>query len=163
MSGLGQNRKSSMRANVFRCSPNNGHRQDTSACPFRAIKRLVQRNKFRKFRPAMRSPRRGCRSHCAASRIDRLGQKRFRAILKRLTLGFRIAVNPRLWLPRKPRVAHDSIRFATASPQALDLPLDHLQLEVGDRLGRVQILRAGLGAVHDGVAAVQPERILEIV
>jgi hypothetical protein len=29
--GLGQNR-----ANVFRCSPNNGHRQDTSACPFRA-------------------------------------------------------------------------------------------------------------------------------
>jgi hypothetical protein len=33
---MGQNRKSSMRANVFRCSPNNGHRQDTSACPFRA-------------------------------------------------------------------------------------------------------------------------------
>src|SRR5258705_14000229 len=25
----GQNRKSSMRAFVFRCSPNNGHRQDT--------------------------------------------------------------------------------------------------------------------------------------
>src|SRR6476619_848335 len=62
-----------------------------------------------------------------------------------------------------PWVAHDSIRFATASPPALDLPLDHLQFEVGDRLGRVQILRAGLGAVHDGVAAVQPERILEIV
>ncbi len=36
MSLLGQNRKSSMRANVFRCSPNNGHCQDTSACPFRA-------------------------------------------------------------------------------------------------------------------------------
>src|SRR5258708_13005754 len=34
---LGQNRKSSMRANVFRCSPNNGHRQETSACPFRAM------------------------------------------------------------------------------------------------------------------------------
>src|SRR5260370_37347579 len=34
--GLGQNRKSSMRANVFCCSSNNGHRQDTSACPFRA-------------------------------------------------------------------------------------------------------------------------------
>src|SRR6266403_4509269 len=32
----GQNRKSSMRAHVFRCSPNNGHRQDPSACPFRA-------------------------------------------------------------------------------------------------------------------------------
>src|SRR5204863_10077481 len=36
MSQMGQNRKSSMRANVFRCSPNNGHRQGTSACPFRA-------------------------------------------------------------------------------------------------------------------------------
>src|SRR5260370_14201775 len=33
---LGQNRKSSMRAYVFRCSPNNGHRQDTLAGPFRA-------------------------------------------------------------------------------------------------------------------------------
>src|SRR5258707_835145 len=37
MSGLGQNRKSSMGAYVFRCSPNNGHRQETSACPFRAM------------------------------------------------------------------------------------------------------------------------------
>src|SRR5260221_630228 len=36
MSAPGQNRKSSMRAYVFRCSLNNGHRQDTSACPFRA-------------------------------------------------------------------------------------------------------------------------------
>ena len=31
MSVLGQNRKSSMRAYVFRCSPNNGHRLDTIA------------------------------------------------------------------------------------------------------------------------------------
>ncbi len=33
---LGQKRKYSPRVDVFRCSPNNGHRQDTSACPFRA-------------------------------------------------------------------------------------------------------------------------------
>jgi hypothetical protein len=39
---MGQNRKSSLRANVFRCSPNNGHREDTSACPFRASKRLLR-------------------------------------------------------------------------------------------------------------------------
>src|SRR5207302_4332538 len=45
----------------------------------------------------------------------------------------------------------------------LDLPLDHLQLELGDGFGRVQALRAGLGAVHDGVAAVEPERVFEIV
>jgi hypothetical protein len=35
MSEMGQNRKSSMRANVFRCSPNNGHRRDPSVCPVR--------------------------------------------------------------------------------------------------------------------------------
>src|SRR5207237_6037806 len=36
MSQMGQTRKYSTRAHVFRCSPNNGHRQDTSACPVRA-------------------------------------------------------------------------------------------------------------------------------
>ena len=36
MSPLGQTRKYSTRANDFRCSPNNGHHQDTSACPFGA-------------------------------------------------------------------------------------------------------------------------------
>src|SRR6266404_9567970 len=46
---------------------------------------------------------------------------------------------------------------------ASDLTLDHLQLQLGNRLGRVEALRAGLGAVHDGVAAVEPERVLEIV
>ena len=36
MSQLGQKRKSSIRAHVFRCSPNNGHRSTRSACPFHA-------------------------------------------------------------------------------------------------------------------------------
>src|SRR3569833_1439336 len=45
----------------------------------------------------------------------------------------------------------------------LDLALDHLELELGDGFRRVEALRAGLGAVHDGVAAVEAERILEIV
>src|SRR5437016_82203 len=48
-------------------------------------------------------------------------------------------------------------------PFRLDLPLDQLEFELGDRLGRIEALRAGLGAVHDGVAAIEPERILEIV
>src|SRR5262249_720322 len=43
------------------------------------------------------------------------------------------------------------------------LPLDHHPLDLGDGLGRVEVLGAGLGAVHDGVAAVEAERILEIV
>src|SRR5580692_10818432 len=46
---------------------------------------------------------------------------------------------------------------------ASDLALDHLQLEIGNRLGRIEALWAGLGAVHDGVAAIEPERVLEIV
>src|ERR1700752_4737644 len=43
------------------------------------------------------------------------------------------------------------------------LPLDHHALDLGDRLGRIEALRAGLGAVHDGVTAIEAERILEIV
>src|SRR5579872_2967739 len=45
----------------------------------------------------------------------------------------------------------------------LDLPFDQLQLELGDRLGGIQPLGAGLGAIHDRVAAIEPERVLEIV
>src|SRR5262249_25782716 len=43
------------------------------------------------------------------------------------------------------------------------LPLDHHPLDLCDGLGRVEVLGAGLGAVHDGVAAVEAERILEVV
>src|SRR5258705_13539288 len=46
---------------------------------------------------------------------------------------------------------------------SLHLPRDHHLLDLGDRLGGIEALRAGLGAVHDGVAAVEPERILEVV
>jgi len=54
---------------------------------------------------------------------------------------------------------------AAASPdeRALHLPLDHHALDLGDGLGGVEALGAGLGAIHDGMAAVEPERILEIV
>src|SRR5690606_20627072 len=43
------------------------------------------------------------------------------------------------------------------------LPRQHQLLDLADRLGRVQALRAGPGAVHDRVAAVELERILEVV
>src|SRR5262249_18300092 len=43
------------------------------------------------------------------------------------------------------------------------LPLDHLLLDLGDCLRRIEMLRAGVGAIHDGVAAIEPERVLEIV
>ena len=41
--------------------------------------------------------------------------------------------------------------------------LDHQLLDLGNRLGRVEPLGAGLGAVQDGVAAVEAERVLQIV
>src|SRR4051812_36801733 len=44
-----------------------------------------------------------------------------------------------------------------------DLPLDHHPFDLGNGLRRVEVFRASLGAVHDGVAAVEAERILEIV
>ena len=43
------------------------------------------------------------------------------------------------------------------SPKA---PGHYQLLDLGDRLGRVEVLGTGVGAVHDGVAAVEPEGIL---
>src|SRR5436190_14244745 len=43
------------------------------------------------------------------------------------------------------------------------LAFDHHLLDFGDGLRGVQILRAGFGAVHDRMAAIQAERIFEIV
>src|SRR5690606_11461708 len=43
------------------------------------------------------------------------------------------------------------------------LALHHQLLDLADGLGRIEALGAGLGAVHDGVAAVEPERVLELV
>src|SRR5918994_142791 len=69
--------------------------------------------------------------------------------------------NPGFSQPAKmSRIALRSIR---ATARRLDLPLDHLQLEFGDGLRRVEALRAGLGAVHDRVAAVEPKRVFEVV
>ncbi len=43
------------------------------------------------------------------------------------------------------------------------LPFDEHLPDLGDGLGGVEALPAGLGAIHDGVAAVEPERVLKIV
>src|SRR5215212_227796 len=43
------------------------------------------------------------------------------------------------------------------------LPVHHGLLDLGDGLRGVKVLGAGLGAVEDGVAAVEPERIFEVV
>ena len=45
----------------------------------------------------------------------------------------------------------------------LPLPLDHFHLDVGDGFGRVEALGASLRAIHNGVAAIQSERVFQIV
>ena len=52
-SEMGQNRKSSMRANVFRFAPESGHRAMQSACPFRANNGLVSQQSGGRARPAL--------------------------------------------------------------------------------------------------------------
>src|SRR5215208_3210991 len=39
-------------------------------------------------------------------------------------------------------------------PTRSNRPLDHHLLDLGDRLRRIEMLGAGLGAVHDGVPAI---------
>src|SRR5262245_10210252 len=53
--------------------------------------------------------------------------------------------------------------FTTTCRSRSNRALDHHLLDLGDGLRRVEALGAGFGAVHDGVAAVEPERILELV
>src|SRR5829696_5239793 len=69
------------------------------------------------------------------------------------------------------------LAFGPASPRGVEgfrparpltrwpshLPRDHHLLDLGDGLCRVQALRAGVGAVHDRVAAIEPERIMQVV
>jgi len=44
-----------------------------------------------------------------------------------------------------------------------DAAFDHQFLDLGDGFGRIEALRAGLGAVQDGMATVKPERVFQIV
>src|SRR6185437_1170316 len=39
--------------------------------------------------------------------------------------------------------------------------LDHHLLDLADRLGRVEVFRASARAIHDRVAAIEPERIFQ--
>ena len=43
------------------------------------------------------------------------------------------------------------------------LPFDHHLLDLGDGLGRIETLRAGIRTIHDRMAAIKPERIFEII
>src|SRR4051812_31594932 len=51
----------------------------------------------------------------------------------------------------------------TQSKHKLEFPLDHLESQPGNGFAGIQALRASLGAVEDGVAAIDPEGVLELV
>src|ERR1700722_19217096 len=60
-------------------------------------------------------------------------------------------------------VARDPEGRTQAERRASVAAMSHHLLDLADGLGGIEILRAGLGAIHDGMAAVQPEWILELV
>src|SRR5688500_5149530 len=64
-------------------------------------------------------------------------------------------------MPRRQR--HVRRRSSTSGDSGLMLALEHHLLDLRDRLRGVQVLRASLGAIHDRVAAVQAERIFELI
>src|SRR6185437_13244069 len=68
-------------------------------------------------------------------------------------------------MPTQTRPALDAANAARQMfiARAASAPLDQLLLDVADRLGGIQPLGAGIGAVHDGVAAIELERVFELV
>src|SRR5215472_1975630 len=80
---------------------------------------------------------------------------------RRMGLGIDVSEEMRLWLHAA--LARGGVPTPIKSNRGSHLPLDHHPLDLGDGLGRIEALRAGLGAVHDRVAAVEAERVLEIV
>src|SRR5687768_404090 len=59
--------------------------------------------------------------------------------------------------------SHPSIPSRKREGRSLDRALHQKLLGLGDGLGRVEALGADVRAVHDRVAAIEPERILELV
>src|SRR3569833_3664610 len=49
------------------------------------------------------------------------------------------------------------------TPHVSALPLDEHFLDLCNRTRWIEVLGAHIGAIHDGVAAIEPERILELV
>src|SRR6185437_5826002 len=75
---------------------------------------------------------------------------------------------------RVPRRQRHCTRFRHASvsgnstlpapmPAPSDRAIDQQLLDLADGLGRIEPFRASVGAVHDGVAAIQLERIIQII
>src|SRR5215472_11102578 len=64
---------------------------------------------------------------------------------------------------RSPAVIERTTTSCVVNSDSGSPPRHHELLDLGDGLGGIESLGAGLGAVHDGVAAVEPERVLERV
>src|SRR5579863_888658 len=48
-------------------------------------------------------------------------------------------------------------------PRPSITPMQHHLLDLSDSLGGIEVLGTGFGAVHDGVAAIQPKRVFQAV
>src|SRR5512146_943979 len=61
------------------------------------------------------------------------------------------------------RVSRSHCESPRAEAAGLDRPLHHHLLDLGDRLRGIEALGANIRAIHDRVAAIKPERILEMI
>ncbi len=64
--------------------------------------------------------------------------------------------------PRQAAALLRTYRGGVTHPLSV-LPFDDQLLDLGDRLGRVEILGAHLSAIHDRMAAIQLERVFQLV
>src|SRR5689334_23365053 len=71
---------------------------------------------------------------------------------------------PRRQRHRRRRPSASSVGGPGTSPLRVSaLPLDEHFLDLCNRTSRIEVLRAHISAVHDGVAAIKPERVLELI
>ena len=80
-----------------------------------------------------------------------------------LAVATRAAVVKPSWTYPKEKGRRGGRHFQSVHAQRSNGAVDHHMLDCGNCLGRVQTFGAGFRAVHDGVAAVQFERIFQIV
>ncbi len=61
------------------------------------------------------------------------------------------------------RGSRSRTRCSRPRPSASDSPFKERFLEMGDRFGGIEVLRTGFRAVHDRMASIEPEGILQVV
>jgi hypothetical protein len=121
MSEVGQSRKYSLRANVFRCSPNNGHTATTATRPSCANNGLMRKQHLYSITASARATNVGGNSRPTALAVLRMDQSRVYDATASAQLAFPRSTKDRRWntkrLPIAARLRPRTSRF-DPSPRA---------------------------------------------